>query len=81
MCEQHRPWPLSEGTGMNLETCNTVQTVLWPIVQPSIYSGLERYRQASLVFPVMSDGFSTLVDTAASVQASSLWTQKAFFVY
>jgi len=26
----------SEGTGMNLETCNTVQTVLWPIVEPSV---------------------------------------------
>ena len=32
-CKQHRPWPLSEGTGINLETCNAVQTVLWPIVE------------------------------------------------
>jgi hypothetical protein len=44
MCEKNRPWRLSEGTGINLETCNTVQTVLWPIVEQSIYSGLERYR-------------------------------------
>jgi len=63
MCEQHRPWPLFEGTGINLETCSTVQTVLGPIVEPSIYSGLERYRQVSLVFPVMSIDFSTPVGT------------------
>jgi len=44
MCEKYCPWPLSEGTGINLETCSTVQTVLRPIVEPSIYSGLERYR-------------------------------------
>jgi len=28
---------LSEDSGINLETCNTVQTVLWPIVKPSIW--------------------------------------------
>jgi hypothetical protein len=38
------PWPLSEGTGINLETCNAVQKVLWPIVELSVYSFLERYR-------------------------------------